>query len=102
MSSVPRDPRKDLLLGTWINRDIPPREFLLGKVLSRTCRWLLFGPTGHGKTLFGMGMGGAMSAGLPFLNWDAGPRARVMYLDGELPAQTFKERMILLAQAYGA
>jgi hypothetical protein len=93
------DPRRDLLVESWITRDLPPRDYLIGNVISSTSRWLIFGDTGIGKTLFAMSMAGAMSAGLPFLNWIGRRETRVMYLDGELPAETFKERMQLVARA---
>jgi hypothetical protein len=36
------------------------------------------------------------------LHWEgSGKRRRVMYLDGELPAETFKERLQIIAQRYG-
>jgi hypothetical protein len=49
-----------------------------------------------------MGIAAAIAAGHPFLNWGGRRKSRVMYLDGELPAETFKERMQLLAKTYGA
>jgi hypothetical protein len=97
----PLDPRHDLLVEQWINRRLPERDYLLGNTICSTSRWLMFGETGIGKTLFAMGMAGAISAGLPFLNWIGRRPARVMYIDGELPAETFKERMQLVAKSYG-
>jgi hypothetical protein len=95
--------RTELLLSAWLERDIPPRTFLLGNLLCTTSRWLAFGATGVGKTLFFLDLAGAVAAGCGFLNWkgSGGPK-RVMYLDGELPSETFKERMQLLASRYGA
>ena len=93
--------RSKLLVSTWLTLALPPRDYLLGDVLCSTSRWLIFGETGIGKTLAAMDLGAAVSAGQPFLNWEGRRRARVMYLDGELPAETFKERMELIAQRYG-
>jgi hypothetical protein len=93
--------RSKLLVSTWLTLALPPRDYLLGDVLCSTSRWLIFGETGIGKTLAAMDLGAAVSAGQPFLNWEGRRRARVMYLDGELPAETFKERMKLIAQRYG-
>jgi AAA domain len=94
-------PRDNLLLKSWLMRDIPPRDYLLGSLLCTTSRWLLFGETGVGKTLLACDIGGAIASGSPFLDWGGRRRARVMYLDGEMPAETFKERMELIAQRYG-
>ena len=80
---------------------LPPRDYLLGNVLCTTSRWLVFGNTGVGKTLFALSMGGAIASGRPFLGWEEKRRARVMYLDGEMPAETFKERMQLVADEFG-
>ena len=94
--------RSQLLVSAWLGRDLPPRDYLLGDVLCTTSRWLIFGETGIGKTLVGADIAGAVASGQAFLNWEARRPARVMYLDGELPAETFKERMQLIAARYGA
>jgi AAA domain len=78
-----------------------PRDFLLGGVMCTTSRWFVFGETGIGKTLLFMDLGAAVAAAMAFLNWPGQRRARVMYLDGELPLETFKERMQLIAARYG-
>jgi len=96
-----RDPRHDLLVDAWLTRQLPERDYLLGNTICSTSRWLIFGDTGIGKTLFAMSMAGAIAAGEPFLNWGGRHPARVMYIDGELPAETFKDRMILVADTYG-
>ena len=94
--------RDDLLLSSWIVKDIEARDYLLGGVLCTTSRWLIVGETGIGKTLIGLDIAGAIAAGNSFLNWSGqGKPRRVMYLDGELPQETFKERMQLIAKRYG-
>jgi hypothetical protein len=90
-----------LLVPTWLTRNLPPRDYLLGDILCTTSRWLIFGETGIGKTLFALDLGGSVASGQSFLNWEGRRRARVMYLDGELPAETFKERMEIVAERYG-
>jgi hypothetical protein len=92
---------EDLLLKNWLTRKLPDRDFLLGNVLCTTSRWLIFGDTGVGKTLFAMAIGGAVGSAKSFLNWTGRRKARVLYLDGELPAETFKERMQMLARVWG-
>jgi hypothetical protein len=93
--------RDNLLLKSWLMRDIPPRDYLLGSVLCTTSRWLMFGETGVGKSLLAGDIGGAVASGSPFLDWGGRRQARVMYLDGEMPSETFKERMGLIAHRYG-
>jgi len=96
------DERDNLLVSAWLDREPPPRDYLLGDVICTTSRWLIFGNTGVGKTLFAMSLAGAIACGSPFLNWEGRRKARVMYLDGELPAETFKDRMRIIAEIYGA
>src|ERR1700729_2441471 len=55
--------RDDLLLSAWLKRDIPERDHLLGDILCTTSRWLIFGETGVGKTLFAMDMLAAAAKG---------------------------------------
>jgi hypothetical protein len=93
--------REHLLLDAWLERKIPPRDYLLGNVLCTTSRWLMFGETGVGKTLLAGDIAGAVASGSTFLDWGGRRQARVMYLDGEMPAETFKERMQLIAQRFG-
>jgi hypothetical protein len=97
----PPPDRASLTLSAWLDRDIPERDFLLGNVMCTTSRWFVIGETGIGKTLFGGSIGGAVAKGAAFLNWEARRPSRVMYLDGELPVETFKERMQLIASRYG-
>jgi AAA domain len=98
----PPPDRNSLLLSEWCNREIPPRDHLLGSVMCTTSRWFIFGETGVGKTLIGMDLGAAIAAAVAFLKWTGQRKARVMYIDGELPKETFKERMILIATRYGS
>ena len=100
-SKRPAPPRDNLLLSAWLTRKLPPRDFLLGNVFCTTSRWLIFGDTGIGKTLLALSIAGGMAAAKAFLGWEGKRRARIMYLDGEMPGETFKERMQLIADESG-
>ena len=93
--------RDELLVSAWLKRELPPRDYLSGEVVCTTSRILLVGETGVGKTLFSLDWAGAMAAGADFLGWQGRRRCRVMYFDGELPAETFKERIAIIAERYG-
>lgn len=94
--------RDNLLLSAWLKRDLPPRDYLLGTLMCTTSRWLVFGETGVGKSLLCLDLAAAAAAGKEILGWKgSGKPRRVMYLDGEMPAETFKERMQLIAARYG-
>ena len=93
------DPNRNSL-AAWLKMKLPPRDYTLGKIMCTTSRWLLYGQTGLGKTLFVFNMTAAVAAGKPFLGWAGGKQRRVLYLDGEMPKETFKERMEQIAEIY--
>jgi AAA domain len=97
----PPPDRASLTISAWLDRPIPERDYLLGSVICTSSRWFVIGETGIGKTLFGAAIGGACAKGDGFLNWRARRPSRVMLIDGELPVETFKERMELIAARYG-
>src|SRR4029077_6630507 len=49
----------------------------------------------------GMMAGGAMASAQNFLNWLGQRTARVMYLNGEMPQETFQQRMRMVTSRYG-
>jgi KaiC/GvpD/RAD55 family RecA-like ATPase len=96
----PEPPRIDgtplgaaLTLEEWLARDVPEPDHLLGAMLSTTCRALLCGPTGLGKTMFGLAAAIAMAEGRPFLHWRGGRSCRVLYVDGEISRREMKRRL---------
>ena len=99
---VREPPRDNLTLRSWLNRKIPPRDYLLGNVLSTTSRWLIIGDTGIGKTLLALAIAAVSAAGGGMLGWPSiGKPRRVMYLDGEMPSETAKERLQIIADQFG-
>jgi hypothetical protein len=90
-----------LTVAAWRTRALPPRDYLFEDVLCTTSRWLIHGDTGVGKTLFGLELGFAAGGGKHFIGWRGVRPARVMYLDGEMPAETLKERIEAAASIYG-
>jgi phage/plasmid primase-like uncharacterized protein len=95
--------RDELLASEWLKRNFPPRDYLLGTALCTTSRWLVVGDTGIGKTIFAMHLFAAMcAAGEQFLGWECPRKVRAMYLDGEMSRETFKERVEIITQRYGA
>ena len=88
-------------LAAWLRKEMPPRDYLMGQVICTTSRWMVYAPTGLGKTLFSLNLSTAMAAGQNFLHWTGGRKSRVLYIDGEMPRETFKERMVQVAGLYG-
>jgi hypothetical protein len=83
-------------------RDIKPREMLLDPILPEQGLAMLYSWRGTGKTFLALGIGAAIACGAHFLRWKA-PRPRnVLYIDGEMPAFTMRERSaMILAGAEG-
>ena len=86
--------RDYLTIETWTKRDIPEPDRLLGDLITTTTRMFLVGRTGLGKTLLGLAMALGMASGRGFLHWRSTRPARVLYLDGEMPADLIKARAI--------
>lgn len=84
--------RRSLSAAGWLERDIPEPDRLLGDVLTTTTRMFLVGKTGLGKTMLGLAMAAGIAGGAPVLHWPAGRPARVLYIDGEMPAELIKPR----------
>ena len=93
--------RSDFLVAAWRSLDLPPRDYLLENLMCSTSRWEIIGETGVGKTLFCLDLAFAIAAGANFLTWKGVRPCRVMYLDGELPAETLKERIESAAKLFG-
>jgi hypothetical protein len=88
-----REPLVSLSVEELLARDIKPREMLLDPIIPEQGLVLLYSYRGIGKTFLGLGIGLAVASGAGFLRWKA-PRPRsVLYIDGELPAITVKERI---------
>jgi RecA-family ATPase len=82
-----------LALSDWLSRDLLEPDFLLGELLSTTSRLLIVGPTGLGKTMFGLAVAFALAGNKGFLHWEARRSGRVLYVDGEMSARLMKRRL---------
>jgi AAA domain-containing protein len=81
------------LAADWLARDLPNKDLLLGNLLTTTTRMLVVGPTGLGKTMFGLAIAFAMALGKRFLHWKEGRPARVLYVDGEMSRGEMRRRL---------
>jgi hypothetical protein len=77
---------------SWSERDIPEPDRLLGDLITTTTRVFLVGRTGLGKTLLGIAIAAGVASGQGFLKWRSSRPARVLYIDGEMPAELIKLR----------
>lgn len=86
----------------WAARDIPPPDKIFGELVTTTTRMFLVGRTGLGKTLLGMAMAYAAACGKDFMHWACARPVRVLYIDGEMPAELIKLRALeILRKEYG-
>lgn len=76
-----------------LTMDFPPREFVVDPILQTQGLMMLYSARGVGKTLTSLGIGCAVAAGGKFLRWQAPKPRKVLYVDGEMPAITMRERL---------
>ena len=77
-------------------REIRPREMLLDPILPEQGLAMLYSYRGIGKTFLALGIACAVAGGGRFLRWSAPRPRRVLYVDGELPASTLRERTAMI------
>jgi hypothetical protein len=85
----------------WVVRKIEPTDKLLGDLLTTTSRILFSADTGLGKTMVSLAWAFAMGLGRHFLHWKGHRKARILYLDGEMPRDLLQERVVLACQWFG-
>ena len=90
-----------LTVDAWLARDLPELDRIMGEWLFTTSRTLLIGPTGVGKTNFGMAIAGHSAVGRDFLHWHAHRPSRILYVDGEMARRLFKQRLADLVRRLG-
>jgi putative DNA primase/helicase len=82
-----------LNLADFLALELPARGMLLAPILPEKSISMVFGPRGCGKTHIGLGIALAIASGDQFLRWSASRPAKVLYLDGEMPAKVLQGRL---------
>lgn len=82
-----------LNLADFLALELPARGMLLAPILPEKSISMVFGPRGCGKTHIGLGIALAIASGGQFLRWSASRPAKVLYLDGEMPAKVLQGRL---------
>lgn len=80
-------------LNDFLLMDLPPREYLLEPWLPKAGICMVFAKRGVGKTFFALEIAMAVASGDTFLSFKAPKPARVLYIDGEMPANVMQERL---------
>lgn len=86
-------------LQEFVRLNLPPREHVVAPILPLRGLGMLVAGRGVGKTRIAMGLSYAVAAGGEFLRWRAPKPRRVLYVDGEMPAELMQERVLSLMQA---
>ncbi|WP_298627676.1 AAA family ATPase [uncultured Legionella sp.] len=79
-------------LNDFLLMDLPPREYLLEPWLPKAGICMVYAKRGVGKTFFALEIAMAVACGIPFLSFNAPKPAKVLYIDGEMPANVMQER----------
>ncbi len=77
----------------FLSMEFPPRENLLNPILPTQGLVMIHAFRGIGKTHVSLGIAVAVASGGKFLRWTAEKPRGVLFLDGEMPAITIKERL---------
>lgn len=89
-----------LNIAELITKDYPPRDMLLSPVMAIQSLSMIFAMRGVGKTFFALSCAYAVaSGGGVFGRWFAPAPAKVLYIDGEMPAVTLQERLKNIAMS---
>lgn len=82
-----------ITLEELLRKELPPRENILAPWLPKAGLCMVFAERGVGKTYFALEVAMAVAYGDSFLSFNAPAPKRVLYIDGEMPANTMQERL---------
>ena len=97
---APPKPVVSINIGELLDMDIPPRQPLLDPILTRQSLAMLYAWRGIGKSWLALSMAYAVATGSSLLRWNAPEPARVLYIDGELPANVLQARMAMIVRSF--
>jgi putative DNA primase/helicase len=97
--TVKRDKRVSALsVADFLDLKVQPCEYLLRPWLSTGSLSMIVAPRGEAKTWLALSTARAGAAGQELIGWASEKRARVMYVDGELPIELLQERLRLFGR----
>jgi hypothetical protein len=85
-----------LTLAGFFALDLPPAVELLGPLFLAKSIGMLVAPRGCGKSLLAGLIAYAIAAGKPLFPWETGSGDHVLYIDGEMRATGFRDRLLQL------
>lgn len=84
---------KAVSLSELLGMELPARENLLSPWLPRSGLCMVYAKRGVGKTFFSLEITMALAYGANFLSFTATKPVKVLYVDGEMPANTMQSRL---------
>ena len=86
-------------IGDILDYEFTPRGDLVAPWLKEGESALIYAAPGVGKSMFALSLALAVAGGGKYLDWEAPRPYRVLFVDGEMPMDTIKERTELLLKA---
>ena len=87
-----RKPYPIITSGEFTHLKFPPVEFVMEPLFTNKSTNQIVGPSGVGKTIYGLGLAIHMSSGLDFLGYKVPKKITCAYVEGELPGADILER----------
>jgi putative DNA primase/helicase len=84
----------------FLRLDLPPRGFILDPILPEKGLLLLHAYRGIGKTHLALSIGYCAASGGRMLGWTAPTPRRVLYVDGEMPAEMIQQRLAAIVAGF--
>ena len=86
-------------LGEFLAKELPERESIIQPCLPKQGLMMIYAKRGVGKTYFALFLACKIASGSSFFNerWKISRKWKVLYIDGEMPANSMQERLRTLA-----
>ena len=84
----------------FLNLELPPRQKIIDPWLPEKGLVMAYSPRGVGKTLLGMTSAYTIAVGGDFLGFKTARPRKVLYIDGEMPAESMQERLAAIVAGF--
>jgi putative DNA primase/helicase len=84
----------------FLRLKLPPRQKIIAPWLPEKGLAMIYSPRGVGKTLLGMTSAYSIAAGISFLGFKIEKPRKVLYIDGEMPAEIMQERLAAIVAGF--
>ncbi|AEB28570.1 AAA family ATPase [Francisella hispaniensis] len=81
-----------------VAKDLRSKKFLLEPIIKEKDLIMIYAERGVGKTHLSTGIAWAISTGSTFLSWQADKSINTLFIDGEMPLVSIRDRLLTLAK----